>query len=91
MNIQITRITPTKYSFKANGYEFFAETNANSGAWNLPAFTKTDFPVLRQNPAQLAHSQVVQFLKKNPLMIRTNKIDGKTNKRIFVRNTVFGV
>lgn len=30
MNIQITRVTATKYSFKANGFEFFAETNPNS-------------------------------------------------------------
>lgn len=88
-NVKITKITPTKYAFKADSYEFFAETNPNSGQWNIPAFTKTDFPVLRQNPAQLAHGQVVQFLRQNPLMIRTNKIDGATNKRIFTLNPVF--
>ena len=89
MNIQITRITPTKYSFKANGYEFFANTNANSGAWDIPSFVKTDYGVLRQNTAKLAHSQVEQFLRKNPLYLKTNKVDGATNKPIFTPNPAF--
>jgi hypothetical protein len=87
--MNITRITPTKYAFKLDGFEFFAEANANSGAWILPSYTKDQFGVMRDNRARLAHGQIVQFLRQNPLMIRTNKIDGATNKRIFTLNPVF--
>ena len=90
MKIDITKITPTKYAFKASGFEFFAEANANSGAWILPSYTKDEFGVLNDNPARLAHSQVTQFLKKNALYLKTNKINGATNKRVFDRNPVFG-
>ena len=89
MNIQITKITPTKYAFKADGFEFFSEANANSGAWILPSYTKDQFGVMRDNRARIVHGQVVQFLKKNPLYIKTNKIDGASNKRIFENNPVF--
>ena len=89
MNIQITRITPTKYSFKADSFEFFAEANANSGAWILPSYTRDQFGVMNDNRARLAHGQVVQFLKKNPLYLKTNKIDASTNKRIFNQNPEF--
>lgn len=89
-NIQITKITPTKYSFTVDRFEFFAEANANSGAWIMPSYTKDQFGVMADNPARLAHGQVIQFLKKNPLYLKTNKIDGKTNKRILTLNPAFG-
>ena len=89
MQVKITKVTTTKYSFKCNGFEWFSEANADSGQWTIPSFVKTDFPVLRQNTAKLAHSQVEQLLRKNPLYLKTNKISGATNKRIFTVNPAF--
>ena len=89
MQIQITKITPTSYSFTADGYEFFAKANPDSGQWNIPGFVAGDFSILRQKPAQLAYNNVAQFLRKNALFLDTKKIDGATNKRIFQRNPTF--
>jgi hypothetical protein len=89
MQIQITKITPTSYAFKAEGFEFHAKANPNSGQWLIPGFVKTDYPVLRQNTAQLAYNQVVQMLRQNPLYLNTKKIDGATGKAIFQLNPKF--
>jgi hypothetical protein len=89
MQINITKITATKYSFKANNFEFFAEANANTGQWLIPSFRASDFNLLSQNSAQLAYNQVAQLLRKNPLFINSKKIDGKTGKTIFTRNPAF--
>jgi hypothetical protein len=89
MQINITKITATKYSFKANNFEFFAEADANTGRWIIPSFVAGNFNLLSQNVAKLAYNQVSQFLRKNPLFLDTKKIDSATNKRIFQRNPAF--
>jgi hypothetical protein len=89
MQINITKITATKYSFKADNFEFFAEADANTGKWIIPSFVAGNFNLLSQNVAKLAYNQVAQFLRKNPLFINSKKIDGKTGKTIFTRNSLF--
>ena len=89
MKINVTKITPTSYAFKADSFEFFAKADPNNGNWIIPSFVAGDYSILRQKPAQLAYNQVAQMLRKNPLYHDTKKIDGATNKRIFARNPVF--
>ena len=88
--MKITKITENRYAFKQDGFEFFASVNPNSGHWNIEGFNASQFGPIQQNSARLAHSQVSNFLKKNPLYLKTNRIDGATNKRIFERNKAFG-
>ena len=87
--MKITKITDSRYAFSKDGFEFFASVHPNSGAWNIESFNASQFGPIQQRPASLAHSQVSNFLRQTPLYIRTNKINGATNKRIFERNKAF--
>ena len=89
MKIDITKITPTSYSFKADGFEFFAKVDANTGRWVIPSFVAGQFDVLKRNTAKLAYSQVEQFLRKNPMFKATRTLDGATGKRIYETNPTF--
>ena len=89
MQIQIIKITDTKYSFKADGFEFFASADATNGRWMIPSFQAGHYNVLQENTAKMAYNQVVMFLQKNPLYMKTSTIDGKTNKRIYKKNPQF--
>jgi hypothetical protein len=89
MKINITKITPTSYAFKADGFEFHAKSDPNTGRWIVPSFVAGDFNVLSQNTAQLSYNQVAQFLRKNPLFMDTKTIDGASGKRIYKNNPVF--
>ena len=89
MKIDITKITPTSYSFKADGFEFFAKSDPNTGRWIVPSFVAGDFDVLKRNTAKLAYSQVEQFLRKNPPFMPTRTLDGTTGQRIYKNNPTF--
>ena len=89
MKIDITKITPTSYAYKADGFEFFAKSDPNTGRWIVPSFVAGVFDVLKRNTAQLAYNQVAQFLRKNPLFKATRTLDGATGKRIYETNPTF--
>jgi len=59
------------------------------GRWRVPSFVPTAHKPLVQNIARQASVEFTQFLQKNPLFTMTNRIDGKTNKRIVEKNRLF--
>lgn len=92
-NITHTRIADGQYRFTVNiqgaSYEFTARVNKDSGAWIVPGFNQADHPVLRKRQAQVAHAELANHLRRNPLYIKTNQRNAR-NQIIFNVNPVFG-
>lgn len=87
-NYTFKQQSPNNYAVSNGTLTWNIQVDPNSGAWTLPSRATSGYNVMTEprNGVCVATNQLNQFLRANPLYLRTKKINGATNKAIFEKN-----